>query len=153
MHSGHLGSALRQLLAREPLVPGQSQLVQQRKAGLEVTEGVPGLAQGQMALRYLPQAQGVRAVGSLGLECLRRLPVCLDSRLGAAQAGVAVAEQVEEICLVMRLLSGRPTPGILHAVPRCHGGPSEDGCPLIRPASVTNLSTMLISPSARTGIP
>src|SRR6476469_6896657 len=153
MHSGQLGSALRQLLAREPLVPGQSQLVQQRKAGLEVTEGVPGLAQGQMALRYLPQAQGVRAVGSLGLEFLRRLPVRLDSRLVAAQARVAVAEQVEEVCLVMWLPSGRPTPGILHAVPRCHGGPSEDECPLIRPASVTNLSTMLISPSARTGIP
>ena len=61
-----------------------SQLVQQRKAGLEVTEGVPGLAQGQMAVRYLPQAQGVRAVGSLGLESLRRLPVRLDSRLVAA---------------------------------------------------------------------
>ena len=89
-------------------MPGQSQLVQQRKAGLEVTEGVPGLAQGQMALRYLPQAQGVRAVSSLGLESLRRLPVRLDSRLVAAQAGVAVAEQVEEVRLVMWLPSGRP---------------------------------------------
>jgi hypothetical protein len=101
--------------------------MQQRQAGLEVTESVPGFAQGQVAARYLEQAQGVGAVRLLGLESFRRLSVGLDSRLVTAQAGVAVAEQVEEVCLVMQLPSGRPTPRILHVFLRCHGGPSEDG--------------------------
>src|SRR6266566_4859094 len=103
-----------------------------------------------MAIRYFEQAQGVGAVRSLGPECLRRLPVGLDGRLVTAQAMLAVAEQVEEVCLLMLPLSGRPTPRILRAVLRCHGGPSEDGWfPSVRPASVTNLSTMLISPPPR----
>ena len=51
-----LGLTRHEALARDHLVPGQSQLVQQRQAGLEVAEGVPGLAQGQMVVRYLGQA-------------------------------------------------------------------------------------------------
>jgi hypothetical protein len=54
-----------------------------------------------MAARYLEQAQGVGTVRFLGLESLGRLPVRLDSRLVTAQAGMTVAEQVEEVCLVM----------------------------------------------------
>jgi hypothetical protein len=56
-----------------------------------------------MAARYLEQAQGVRALCSLRPEYLRRLLVGLDGRLGVAQAMVAIAEQVEEVCLVMQL--------------------------------------------------
>ena len=71
--------------------------MQQRQASLEVTESVPGLVQGQVAARYLEQAQGVGALRSLGLGPLGRLPVGLDGRLVTAQAGVTVAEQVEEL--------------------------------------------------------
>src|SRR6516225_9386055 len=89
---------------------------------------MPGFTEGQMAVRYLEQAQGVRALGSLGPEFLRRLPVGLDRRLVTAQAVVAVAERVEEICLVVQLSSGRPAPGIVPTFPHRHGGPSEGRC-------------------------
>ena len=72
-------------------------------------EGMPGLAERQIAVRHLEQAQGVGALGSLGPESLGRLAVGLDRRLVTAQAVVAVAEQVEEVCLVMQPPPSRPT--------------------------------------------
>src|SRR5579864_5203962 len=110
MRPGQLGLARVQLMPYERLVPGQSQLMQQRQACLQVAEGVPGLTKGQMAVRYLEQAQGVRALGTLGAESLGGLPVGLDSRLVTAQAIVAIAEQVEEVGLVTRWPAGRPAP-------------------------------------------
>src|ERR1700755_2184539 len=89
---------------------------------------MPGLAERQMALRYLEQAQGVGALGSLGPESLRRLAVGLDRRLVTAQAVVAVTQQVEEVPLVVQLPPGRPTPGILRTFLHRHGGPSRGRC-------------------------
>jgi hypothetical protein len=84
---------------------------------------MPRLIQGQVAVRDLEQAQRVRAPGALLPESLRRLPVRLDGRLVAAEAVVAVAEQVEEVSLVMQLPGVSPT--LLH----CHGSPSAPRWP------------------------
>jgi hypothetical protein len=63
---------------------------------------------------------------------------------------VAVAEQVEEVCLVMQLPSGSPNPKTPKTLLHCHGGPSGwVDVPFIRPTSVIYLPTMLFSPRAR----
>jgi len=80
--------------------------------------------QRQMAVGDLEQAQGVRASRSLRLELLRGLPVGLDGRLVAAQAVVAVAEQVKKVSPVMQLPGGSPQPQGPEALLRCHGSPS-----------------------------
>jgi hypothetical protein len=87
-----------------------------------------------MAVRYLEQAQGVRALCSLRPESFRRLPVGLDGRLGVAQALVAIAEQVEEVGRVMRLRPGGGSPRAWQTFLHDHGGPSGwADVPCIRP--------------------
>jgi hypothetical protein len=152
MGFGQLGLARVQPLPCPPFVPGQAQVTQQRQACLQIADGMPRLPQGQIAVRYLEQAQGVRALGSLGPESFRRLQVGLDGRLGVAQTLVAIAEQVEEVGRLMRPSSGRPS-GTLQTFLNRHGGPSGwADVAHIRP-TVINLPTMpVLAPSARTGI-
>lgn len=76
-----------------------------------MTDGVPRLRQGKIIVRDLEQAQGVRALGPLLPEPLRRLLIGLDSRLVAAEAMVAVAEQVEIVSPLMALTCDGSGPG------------------------------------------
>ena len=106
MGSGQLRVARVKLIPGQSLVPGQSQVAQQRQARLQVADGMPGLTQGQVAGRYLEQAQGVGALRSLRPESFRRLPMGLDGRLVLPQAFVAIAERVQEVGRRKQLPSG-----------------------------------------------
>ena len=46
-------------MLRESFVSDQAQVMQERQACLQVTDGMPWFSQGQIAVRYLEQAQRV----------------------------------------------------------------------------------------------
>jgi len=106
------------------LLSDQAQLAQPWQARLQVTDGMPRLVKCQVTIGDLQQAQCVRAPGPLRLEFLRGLPVRVYGGLVAAEAAVAVAEQVKEVRPVLRLPGACTHPkGPKRALLRCHGSP------------------------------
>jgi len=99
-----------QLMLGAVRIPGQSQVMQQRQASLQVASGLAGLLQRHVALGHLEQAQRIGARRSLRLECARGLLVGLDGGIGVTQTIVAITEQVKEIRLILLLPNSGPNP-------------------------------------------